>query len=255
MRSNVTREARYPSLEELARTLASVRPHGVLATLDASGHPYTSVIELAALGDGTLLTLLSDLAQHSKNLGRDARASVSLREPHSAPLAHPRVSLKGTFAPTDKPPHRDLYLARHPKASSYLEMHDFRFYRFTLEAVYIVAGFGRMGWRDAAAYHAAESDPLIHIAAGAVQHMNEDHPHNLLDYARAFLRLEWAEHARMLTLDRYGFDLEIRGGTKGTGKLEKARLSFTEPLQDAADLRPLMVNLAREARAHLEGGA
>ncbi len=247
--SYVAPEARWPTLAEHARTLA-MRPHGVLATLNRDGHPYTSVVELASLPGGDLLTLLSDLAQHSQNAQADPRTSLLLRAPSEAPLAHPRVSMEGTLtlAPGVDP---TLYLDTHPDAERYLNLGDFRFYRLSVRRVYVVAGFGRMGWCDAAAYRAAEPDPLAEVAAGAVQHMNDDHAHNLVDYARAFLGFDDAEHAHMLGLDRYGFDLDVttQGGT------ERARISFAEPLDGAAALRPLMVRLAQEARARVERGA
>lgn len=247
----VSTQTRYPSHAETARTLVQSCPNAVLATL-AESHPYMSVIELVPLEDGNIITVLSDLAQHSKNLKKDPRASLLLKHAHDAPLEHARVSLKGTLQ-VSPDAYRERYVAHHPKAESYFTAHDFKFYLFRVEAAYTIAGFGRMGWCTADAYAAAEPDPLYELAVGALEHMNEEHEHNLIDYAKAFLGLDWAENARLLTLDRYGFDLEVRGQSEGVEKIQRDRISFTKPLDSADTLRSVMVHLAEEAKKRLRG--
>lgn len=246
--SLVSTRTRYPGHAETARTLGEGCRNGVLATLLSAGQPYTSVIETAPLEDGSLITLLSDLAVHSKNLKQDLRCSLFLQAQGENPLEHPRTSLMGqlTLSQTD---YAELYLARHPQAERYLALGDFHFYRFAPDTIYTISGFGHMGWCDAPEYTAAEPDPLAPIAEGATAHMNDDHEHNLIAYAKAFLEFGWAANARMLTLDRYGFDLEARG----PDKLQQGRVSFAEPLGDAGDLRTMMVKLAREADERLDG--
>ncbi len=57
------------------------------------------------------------------------------------------------------------------------------------------------------------SEPLLPatLVAQAIQHMNEDHAHNLLDYAHNLAGITWAEDVEMTTLDPRGFDLVVRG--------------------------------------------
>ena len=239
-------EARYPSYPEIARTLVEHSDHAVLATLGKSGYPYNSVIEVLSLPSGQVLTLLSALAEHSSNLEKDPRVSVFLNQSKSEPLKHSRISLMGTLGLTT-PDHEGAYIAKHPQAESYLHFDDFQFYLFQPDFAYIVAGFGRMDWCDRIDYELAEPDPLFKMALEAMEHMNEDHKDNLLDYAKAFLKLDWAEDVEMLNLDRYGFDLNVLG----QGQLAQKRLSFAKTLEDAKELRPIMVSLAEEARAKL----
>lgn len=82
------------------------------------------------------------------------------------------------------------------------------------------------------------------IAPGAIRHMNEDHSHNLLDYARVLAGLPWAEEAEMTDLDQFGFDLVVRGG----GRIHHVRLPFEPPLTSADQLRPALIVLAQRAR-------
>ena len=82
------------------------------------------------------------------------------------------------------------------------------------------------------------------VIAGAIEHMNADHQHNLLDYARVLAGCDWAETAEMSALDANGFELRVRGNSRE----ETHRLEFPEPVSDAKSLRMTMVALAQQAR-------
>ena len=62
------------------------------------------------------------------------------------------MTLIGRCAPVARADVEAGYLAVHPSASAYLAMRDFGFWRFEVEAVRYVGGFGRMGWIDAAGW-------------------------------------------------------------------------------------------------------
>lgn len=253
-------DPKRPSYAEEARTLLASSAHGVLATLDTQGYPYTSVVELLPLEDGDALFLLSDLAEHTKNLSRDPRASLLVATDSESErlLAQARLSVMGTLGLEQDPRHREAYLKLHPSAATYAGFSDFRFYRLRPERTYFIGGFGRMGWADEKSYRQAQPDPLLRAAPAIMAHMNEDHEHNLLQYAHAFAGLGWAEHAAMLTVDRYGFDVEVTGGeVRGEGEKERVktiRLTFSEPLSSAQQVRAEMVRLANEAREILGTG-
>lgn len=83
------------------------------------------------------------------------------------------------------------------------------------------------------------------LVARAIIHMNDDHAHHLLDYARVLAGLAWAEEAEMTSLDHTGFDLVVRG----EGRLQHIHLPFEPPLTSAEQLRPTLVALAQQARA------
>ncbi|BCX04766.1 MAG: hypothetical protein KatS3mg053_2704 [Candidatus Roseilinea sp.] len=97
------------------------------------------------------------------------------------------------------------------------------------------------------AWQQADTSVLANTAAGAMQHMNEDHRNNLLDYARGLAGLDWAEDAEIIALDRYGFDLRVTG----QGKQATARIAFDPPLTEPGQLRPAVVKLAKLARQKL----
>lgn len=58
-------------------------------------------------------------------------------------------------APAERGVARELYLARHPEAPAWVEMGDFGFWCLEVTEVYMVGGFGVMGWVAPGAYAAA----------------------------------------------------------------------------------------------------
>jgi len=155
----------------------------ILATLDDNGHPYTSLVDVAPLVDGSVLLLLSRLAGHRRFLDRDSRASIIIA-PHihaEDALARPRVSLQGVAESYKADAGEcDEYIVRHSNAQLYLSLGDFHFYRLHIQCVRYIAGFARMGWLTTEQYAQAEPDPLWEVAPGAVKHMNADHRGRIL---------------------------------------------------------------------------
>lgn len=86
-----------PTHAERARTLATQISTGTLCTLalEPAGYPYGSFVTVAFDG-GAPIFLISRLAEHTKNLERDPRASLLVAEGGSAdPLANGRVTMIG----------------------------------------------------------------------------------------------------------------------------------------------------------------
>jgi putative heme iron utilization protein len=166
-----------------AKRLLRLSRTGALATLNCgSGAPLTTWVGCASDFDGAPLFLLSTLAQHTRNIAADPRASLLLASASDRgdPLNHPRVSLGGPVLPHSAPPARRRYLQRNPKAKLYAAFADFAMYRMRVESVHYNGGFGRAGALtpadilspegDAAALIEAEDDLLreINAAEGAL---------------------------------------------------------------------------------------
>jgi putative heme iron utilization protein len=163
-------------------------------------------------------------------------------------LALGRVTLIGDLVPLEeRSAARERFLTAHPSAF-YVDYGDFSPYRLHLRAVRWVGGFGRMSWVDPDAYAAAEPDPLLAVAPGAIAHLNDDHPDALLACARALASLPDATAAQVTAIDRYGLDLTAIT----TSGPRPGRVAFSAPLTDPATLRAATVALTRRARAALE---
>jgi putative heme iron utilization protein len=135
------------SNQELARGLLIAGGAATLATLTADGAPFASYVVTAPAIDLSPLMLLSRLAQHTKNLDRDPRASLLfVREaaPGDETLTASRLTLTGRCTTENHPSAKQRFLDRHPDSARYAEFSDFSLYRFEVESGYLVAGFGRI---------------------------------------------------------------------------------------------------------------
>jgi putative heme iron utilization protein len=143
------------------RALLAGQRHGVLATLSArhGGWPYASVAPYALTDAHEPLLLLSQLAEHTRNIQADNRVSLFVQAdgPEEDPQAGARVTLLGWVAPVGKAERadwarlHDRYVDWHPSAADYFQMSDFGLYVLRVETARFVGGFGDMGWLDAAA--------------------------------------------------------------------------------------------------------
>lgn len=131
----------------IVRNLLRHATTATLATLDAgTGHPYASLVEVAAFADNRPVLLLSRLARHTRNLEADPRMSLLLdrRGDTAVPLASERAAIIGSTARSDDPLCRDCYLARHPAAAAYAGFADFDFWIVDVASAHLIAGFGRI---------------------------------------------------------------------------------------------------------------
>src|ERR1700692_984773 len=85
----------------LAKGLLRATRAGSLATIDRNtGHPFGSLVNVATDIDGSPLILISRLSTHTANLEKDRRASLLLPSAgRGDPLAYPRLTVLGDFAP------------------------------------------------------------------------------------------------------------------------------------------------------------
>jgi len=127
----------------------------VLATLSASrgGWPFASVAPYALSQTGEPLLLLSRLAEHTRNLRADSRASLLVQDHASLadPQAGARITILGQLeasVPPELAPARQSYLDRHPQAAEYLQLGDFELYVLRIREARFIGGFGDMGWID-----------------------------------------------------------------------------------------------------------
>ena len=232
----------FDPLVESRRLLRSVRA-GSLATMDASGHPFASLVNVATAADGAPILLLSQLAGHTKHLEADPRCAILLAEAGKGdPLAHPRLTVVGTLARDGDPVLRERFLRRHPKSALYADFGDFSFWRMDVARAHINGGFARAGQVDGAALllDLAGAQALLEAEGSACDHMNADHRDALSLYARHFAREDdgpW----RTTGFDPEGMDLIAGERT--------ARIVFPQRIVDAGGLRRCLVALATEARA------
>ena len=202
-----------PTHAERARTLVAQISTGTLCTLalEPEGYPYGSFVTVA-FENGDPIFLISGLAEHTKNLERDTRASLLVAESGFAdPLANGRVTLLGpcTRVGEDGGRARAAFFATHPNSTYYADFSDFAFWKLHVDYVRYNGGYGRMSWISQADWKTAEPDLLGPSAAGIVAHMNADHADAMVLYSKAFSPATKITSAKMTGVDRYGFDMSV----------------------------------------------
>ncbi len=218
-----------------ARCLLRGARSGTLATQNA-GQPHAALVTPAVDGGGSVLLLLSALADHTKHLLQQGRCALMVAG--SAvdlnPQTAPRLTLIGTAAQDHDPALRRHWLLRHPYASLYADFPDFSLWRLVPEAALYVAGFGR-----AIRLGAAELAAPDHVASalraaepGIVAHCNEAHANALSRLAHAS---GGAGRWRMLGFDCDGFDLYQDEAVM--------RIAFAAPIAEAAEAQAALEKL------------
>ena len=204
--------------------------------------PYASLVLVASDLDASPLLLLSDLAEHSKNLTRDPHASLLFDNTvgRDDPLTGTRVTVLGEIQPEPGETGLERFIRRHPSAAAYAGFKDFRLYRMRVKRAHLVAGFGRIDWIDGEdVLFAGGLDWLQNNEADILQHMNTDHAVTLDLYAQRLLGLSGTGW-QLTGVDPEGADLRRAG--------QVARLVFDAPAAGVQDFRQIFVALAQSAR-------
>lgn len=232
----------------LAKGLIRSARFGALAAIEAeTGHPLASRVSVATDLDGTPVVLTSTLSGHTRAIEKTAACSLLLGEPGKGdPLAHPRITLFCNAARVERNSEshtrlRRRYLARHPKAELYVDFSDFAFFRLEFERASLNGGFGKAFElvREDLALDIPDPEPWSVMEEGAVAHMNKDHKEAIKLYAETLCKAGDG-HWRLACLDPEGLDLVAGDRTE--------RLWFEQTLADPAELRPVLVALALQAR-------
>lgn len=225
----------------LGRHLLRGQQRAALGT-SLRGAPYVSLVLLVADLDASPLLLLSELAQHSRNIAFDPRVSLLIdgTAGSSDPLTGSRLTVVGRAEVIDDPRRLARFTAHHPTSAVYSGFADFRLYRVRVERGHLVAGFGRIHWierhdllftGDTSALAAAETEIL--------RHMNSDHKEAIANCAQHLLGQKAADWC-MTGIDPEGIDLRCEGAT--------ARLDFASPVLTPETARMALIELADKAR-------
>jgi heme oxygenase (biliverdin-IX-beta and delta-forming) len=228
----------------LARSLLRTARFAALACLEpGTGHPLASRVSLATDLAGNPIFLISQLSAHFGALEADGRASILVGEPGKGdPLAHARMTVIGharKLTGEQRTGTRFRFLSRHPKASLYADFPDFAFWQLDVERASLNGGFGKAFALAREDVLSPVCDGLDEAEPGILQHMNEDHAEAVEAYAGLIGAFDgnW----QMTGIDAEGLDLGLGNETR--------RLWFETPLKSVDEVRPLLVALARKAKA------
>jgi putative heme iron utilization protein len=177
------------------------------------GFPMTAVVPLGVSYDGNLIMLLSDLAQHSKNINIDNRVSLLLHDDqeHNWQAAH-RLTVLGYLKPL-RHQHYDMdrlrhdYYSLHPELNEFESHPDFGFWQLHPLRFRMIAGFAQVRW-------------LTHIESDLLMVDETDRQHITQQLAQRRMP------TRLLFVSRYGVQILEAGRVRF--------LSFRVPAQSIA---------------------
>ncbi|MEW6733004.1 MAG: DUF2470 domain-containing protein [Acidobacteriota bacterium] len=222
-----------------ARRFLKQQSVGVLSTIsvEIEGYPFGSITPYTLSNDGEPILLLSDIAQHTRNIRHNPKVSLTIFDLTAEDVqASARLTWIGDTIrlPQTDTEARRRYLSYFPSAESYFAMHDFALYRIELRRARFIGGFGQIFWIEPDKMILA--NPLREIEAGIIEHMNQDHYDALVKYCQTFKGVS-ATNVYMVGIDSEGFDL--------LADKRKLRFDFDTPVMDAQTARAVLVKMAR----------
>ena len=223
----------------IARRLLNHQSVGVLSThsIDVEGYPFGSIAPYALSYECEPIILISDIAQHTRNIKRDPRVSLTVFDRDADdPQAGSRLTWIGDCESIDSSDTetRHRYLRYFPSAESYFETHDFSFYRVRLRRARFIGGFGQIYWIEPGTM--LRTNPFRETERSIIEHMNQDHHKALLHYAELLGAKEF-DSIVMTGIDSEGFDM--------LADRRKLRMDFDSPIFTMEDARASLVRLAR----------
>lgn len=222
-----------------ARQLLNHQSVGVLSTqsVDVEGYPFGSIAPYVLDYDGQPVMLISDIAQHTRNIKRNNKVSLTVFDRYSNdPHASGRLTWIGDAKPVN-PNDTEIsrrYLRYFPSSESYFQAHDFSLYCIHLRRARFIGGFGQIFWVEAE--DMLLQNPFRQAELGIVKHMNEDHQKALRHYCQVLKRSD-VQTVAMTGIDAEGFDLLADG--------QKLRMDFDSPISTVEEARANLVKLAR----------
>jgi putative heme iron utilization protein len=224
----------------LARRLLRQQQRAALGT-SLRGAPYVSLVLLVADLDASPLLLLSDLAQHSRNIAFDPRVSLLLdaTAEYPDPLTGPRLTVLGRAEAVADPWRLARFTAHHPTSALYSGFGDFRLYRVAINRGHLVAGFGRIHWIDGGDLAFAGDIGALAAREREILHeLNEHHRDAIASCAQRLLGHSPAPW-QAIGIDPEGLDLR--------GDRDVVRLEFPAPALTPEAVRAALAALAAKA--------
>lgn len=224
-----------------ARRLLNHQSLGVLSThsVDVEGYPFGSIAPYVLDYDGQPVMLISDIAQHTRNIKRNNKVSLTVFDRYADdPQAGSRLTWIGDaelINPADTEI-RSRYLRYFPSAELYFDTHDFSFYCIHLRRARFIGGFGQIYWVEADAM--LLKNPFRKAETRIVEHMNEDHERALRHYCNVLQGVD-VQTVTMAGIDSEGFDMLADG--------RKLRVDFESPISTVEEARATLAMLAKSS--------
>lgn len=212
-----------------ARRYLRAHYSGVLSTLSRrlGGYPFGSIVPFVLDHDAMPVILVSGLAEHTKNLEADSRASLFVHDAGDDVQSGARLTLVGDARRIDADHAiRARYLRYRPDAEQLLALGDFGFFRIAPAFIRHIAGFGAIRSIAPASY-APPSRVSATVEDEVVARMNAANRDLLIGCCRHRAG-SIPQEVSLVGVDTEGFDLLADG--------RLLRFDFTATVTDVNDL-------------------
>ena len=232
-KDKIAREARGLLLSEYQAILST---HSV----DVSGYPFGSVVPYCLNRTGKPVILISDIAQHTKNILTDPRVSlIAIDRDADDPQTVGRVTCIGDAVKLDENDTDciERYYNYFPQSRDYHTTHDFNFYSIEPVRVRFIGGFGQIYWIGKEDF--VLSNPFsFNEEKSMIDHMNTDHLEAIQHYCKLYdIKYSANDVPVMVGIDSEGFHL--RTGAR------IHRINFTKAVVTAGEVRKVLVDMAK----------
>ena len=231
-----------------ARQFLRSSHQGILSThcVKFAGYPFGSVTPFVLDHNCQPIILISDLAEHTKNIASNAKVSLLVFDNNDDLQANARLTLLGTAEKIKKDDAnlQARYCRYLPQSAAYFTMHDFSFYRIHITQARYIAGFGKMGWMEGNAINQSilndQTQMIAELETGMIAHMNADHQTSLVAYCQHFYGV-LPDSVNLIGVDSEGFD--VKADFNDDTKI--LRFNFTAPIFDANSARAAFVAMSK----------
>ncbi|MEM7027358.1 MAG: DUF2470 domain-containing protein [Pseudomonadota bacterium] len=225
-----------------ARDLLLTEYQAILSThsVDVVGYPFGSVTPYCLIQSGQPLILISNIAQHTKNILHDERVSLTVVERDADDQQTVgRVTYMGNAKKLSANDSDSIerYYSYFPQSRDYHNTHSFDFYHIELVRARYIGGFGKIYW--------IEKDELLKPNPFSfteekkmIDHMNADHQDAIKHYCTR-QGISYADDMMpvMTGIDSEGFHLLIGACIY--------RFNFDKAAEDAVKVRKILVKMAK----------
>ena len=243
--TSITKSEEDP--RQAARKVLNQHFYGVLATQSQKfpGYPFGSVVPFCSDYQGNPLMLISRLAQHTQNLQQCDKVSlVILGRTQGNVQTDARLTLVAQAVKVAGDEVDDCaarYYRHFPAAQGYHTELDFEFYRFAVQTMRFIPGFGQARWLSAG--EVLQANPFSRAEEERiVNHMNEDHQDALLHYHQSAPMNESyvgsinPESIAMVAIDGEGLALRVNDDLE--------RIQYPRTVTNPGEARQVLVEMA-----------
>ena len=232
----------------LARKLLYEQDYGILSTIsteiEVKNYPFGSVTPYCIDNSGQVIILVSNIAEHTKNMKANSRVSLTILEKitgNGNVQAQGRLTYVGTAEPISESEYSKIsqkYLRYFPEAAHYFETHPFTFYRISLVKARFIGGFGKIFWlypEQLCKANPFSNETEIFI----LEHMNADHTGAIKHYFKLYkdIILSSTEQPALVGVDMEGFDVLMNR--------HKHRFYFPESVTSSGQARQFFTQMAK----------